>query len=123
MNAADAPRLLDRLGGPDAGVAVPAVSPRAEEILGHEREVLRRARGHEQHGEVVTDAADRAYVGFRAIEHAAEFLAAMAVLEDADARLVEIPDRGLRAPEHAAPSSIAGPDEKPSLPRCAMRAV
>ena len=63
--------------------------------------MLRRACGHEQHRVVIADAANGADEGLGAIEHAAEFAPAMAVLEDPDAGTVEIPDRLLRFTQHS----------------------
>src|SRR5439155_23582670 len=72
---------------------------REQEVLRHHREVLRGTRGDEQDGIVVADATDIANGALGAIEHAPEFLAAVAVLEEADAASVEIPDRFLGAPQ------------------------
>jgi hypothetical protein len=62
--------------------------------------VVRRARGHEQHGEVVADGANFADERFRAVEDAAEFFAAMTMFEDANARAVQIPQGFLRAAQN-----------------------
>jgi len=50
--------------------------------------------------ELIADAADLADRRGRSIEHLAKRLAAVAVLEDADARAVEVPQRGLCALQH-----------------------
>ena len=100
MDVADSPGVFHRLARPDASVAVVRRLIACEKVFGHEREVMRPARRHEQHGEVIPDAADVAYGALRAFEHAAEFFAAMTVLEDADPRAIEVPDRVLRFAQH-----------------------
>jgi hypothetical protein len=57
--------------------------------------VLGRPRGHEQDGIVISDATDLANGSLRAVEDAAELLAAMGVLEDPDTGPIEVPERFL----------------------------
>ncbi len=97
MNVADPTRLGDHLSGPHAGMADVDGLTGAQKVLRDHREVLGRARGHEQDGVALADAADLADRGLGAIQHAAELLAAMAMLEQPDARAIEIPDGLLRA--------------------------
>ena len=100
VDVAVAARVFDRFARPDAGVAVVGGCAGGKEVLRYEREVQRCTRGHEQHREVVADRTDFADQRFGAIEHAAEFLAAVAVFEDADPGSVEIPNRLLRVAQH-----------------------
>src|SRR5262249_28612783 len=100
VDATEQLRRLDRLVRPDSGVAVirRLGGPRAG--LWYEREVVGRTCRHEQHRELVTDAADLADRRLGAFEYAAELLATMAVLEDPDSGSVEIPNRLLRPAQH-----------------------
>ena len=54
----------------------------------------------EQHGVVVGDAGELAAVGLGLLHRPSRTAAAVAVLEDADAGAVEVPERGLRLAQH-----------------------
>src|SRR5690606_18663276 len=83
--------LLDGLGGPDASVDVVGRPP-LEEAHGDAEELGGGAAGEEQDGELVGKAHQLAAVGFRLVQNGDEFLAAMAVLHDADSGAGEAED-------------------------------
>jgi hypothetical protein len=77
VHHADALGFVDRFARPDTGVAVVRRLPVGEEVLRHHREVMRGARGDKQDREFVADVSYAPDRCFCAVEHAAEFFAAV----------------------------------------------